>query len=96
MVVQYSSTLSSTSESNIKVEGDASRKFALGGSLVDENTVALWHLDETNGDLAGDDMFDATANDNDGEFNGTPALTDGLFGKAGKTGKSGKVVGGFG
>jgi hypothetical protein len=66
-------------------EGSGSEKITTGAPQVDGNTVALWHLEETNGDLAGDDVFDETANNNDGEFNGSGIATsvvDGIFGKA--------------
>ncbi len=55
-------------ESVIKMEGTGSMRLELGQSQTDANTVALWHFDETNGDLAGVDLFDETTNSNDGEF----------------------------
>lgn len=66
-------------------EGSGSMKVQLGAPQVDANTVALWHFEETNGDLAGVDVFDETDNDNDGEFAGSGIATgvvDGIFGKA--------------
>lgn len=76
---------SKADDSTTKVEGTGSMKVTTGTSQVDANTVALWHLDETNGDLAGNDVFDETTNNNDGEFNGTniaSAVVDGISGKA--------------
>lgn len=74
-----------TTDTTTKLEGTGSMKVQQGASQVDGNTVALWHFEETNGDLAGNDVFDETTNNNDGEFNGTDiatAVVDGIFGKA--------------
>ncbi len=65
-------------------EGSGSLKLTTGAPQVDANTVALWHFDETNGDNVGDDIFDATNNNNDGEFNGSgiaTAVVDGVAGR---------------
>ena len=72
-------------ESNIKMEGSGSMKLEIGKPQIDGNTVAMWHFDETNGDNAGDDLFDETVNNNDGEFVGSniaTAVVDGIIGKA--------------
>jgi len=74
-----------TSSSSLAIEGNGSLKTILGAPQVDSHTVALWHLDETNGDLEGDDVFDETANNNDGELYGTapgPEPVESIFGKA--------------
>jgi len=71
--------------STIKMEGDGSTKITTSQLPVDSNTVALWHLDETNGDNGGDDIFDTTSNNYDGELNGSnvaTAVTNGISGKA--------------
>jgi hypothetical protein len=75
------STISNQSDSNIYYEGSGAEKFNTGAPKVDGNTVALYHLDETNMELAGDDIFDATSNSNDGELTGT-TVVDGISGKA--------------
>jgi hypothetical protein len=83
--IDSTASISQSSESVIKVEGTGSQKLELGQPQADASTVALWHLDETNGNNAEDDVFDATANNNDGEFNGTniaTAVVDGVSGKA--------------
>jgi len=69
----------------IKSEGTSSLSLAAGRPQVSGNTLALWHLDETNGDNAGVDVFDSSSNSYHGEFNGTDIATnpvDGPFGKA--------------
>ncbi len=83
--LQASGGINNSTDSNIKIEGAGSEKITIGKSLVDGNTVALWHLDETNGDNGDDDIFDETANNHDGEFVGTniaTAVVDGISGKA--------------
>lgn len=68
-----------------KIQGDGSLLFNFGQSFPDYNTAGLWHLDETNGDLAGYDVFDETTNNLDGEFNGSginTAVVNGISGKA--------------
>ena len=79
------SPLSPSSDTTTRIEGSGSNKLTTGSPKVDNYTVALWHLDETNGDNAGVDVFDETTNNNDGEFNGTniaTAVVDGISGKA--------------
>jgi hypothetical protein len=74
-----------TDDTTTYYEGSGALKITNGTPQVDGDTVALWHLDETNGDNDGDDIFDATANNNDGEFVGTnvaTAVADGISGKA--------------
>ena len=63
------------------VEGSGSMRIEVGQPSIDVDTVAMLHLDETNGDGGGDDVFDTTVNDNDGELNGT-SVVDGINGKA--------------
>ncbi len=80
-----SSSLYQETDTTTFYEGSGAEKITTGAPQVDGNTVALWHLDETNGDNAGDDIFDETANNNDGEFNGSnvaTAVVDGIHGKA--------------
>jgi len=72
---------SKSDDSTILIEGSSSLKNEVGILQTDANTVGLWHLDETNGDLAGDDVFDSSSNNNDGEINGT-SVTNGISGKA--------------
>ena len=77
--------ISTSTDSTIYHEGSGAERFTTGKTLVDTNTAALWHLDETNGDNAGSDIFDETANNNDGEFVGSNIATgvvDGISGKA--------------
>jgi len=69
-----------TSSSSLKVEGNYSLKTEIGRPKIDNDTVLMWHMDETNGDLAGDDIFDETSNNNDGEITNT-TLVDGYIGK---------------
>ena len=74
-----------TNDTNTFLEGLGSFRLQFGAPQVDANTIALWHLDETNGDNAGDDIFDSTTNNNDGEIYGTNLATgvvDGIIGKA--------------
>jgi len=69
----------------ITQEDTKTTTFQAGKPLNDPNTVALWRLDETNGDNAGVDVFDATNNNHDGEFYGSDlatAVVDGISGKA--------------
>lgn len=73
--LQQSGGIKVSPDGEIKMEGDFSQKLELGTPQVDGNTVALWHLDETNGDNAGVDIFDETANNNDGEFEGSNIAT---------------------
>jgi hypothetical protein len=80
-----SSPLGDNTESDIKMEGNSSLIATVGAQLVGADTRGLWHLEETNGDLGGDDVFDETDYDNDGEFNGSgiaTAVVDGVYGKA--------------
>jgi hypothetical protein len=77
--------MATSSSTVIKTEGAASLKINVGSTVLDERTLALLHLDETNGDNAGVDVFDETANNNDGEFFGTnvaSAVVNGISGKA--------------
>lgn len=75
----------SSSDTTIKNEGSASQKIMSGITQTDGYTVGLWHLDETNGDLASDDVFDSSGYGHHGEFSGTnlaSAVADGITGKA--------------
>lgn len=77
--------IATSSSSVVKAEGNASLKASIGAPIVDGNTIALYHLDETNGDNAGDDVFDESTNSEDGEFTGTniaTAVAKGIYGKA--------------
>jgi len=79
------STIEFANDSTIIKEGTRSAQLKIGRPQIDGNTVALWHLDETNGDNDDDDIFDETSNNNDGEFNGSniaTAVVDGISGKA--------------
>jgi hypothetical protein len=72
-------------ESVVKTEGTGSLKLKYLSTVNTSEVLALYHFDETNGDNAGSDLFDATANNKDGEFEGTniaTAVTDGISGKA--------------
>ena len=72
------------SETNIIQEGSTSLKIDYGLD-VDVSTRVLWHLDETNGDVTGNDIFDATTNNYDLEINGSnlaTAVIEGIKGKA--------------
>lgn len=72
-------------DTTTKIEDTGALKIKTGSHDLDKYTVALWHLDETNGDNAGDDVFDETSNSYDGEFYGTDiptAVVDGIYGKA--------------
>ncbi|MFZ5391911.1 MAG: LamG-like jellyroll fold domain-containing protein [Patescibacteria group bacterium] len=68
------------SSQNIKAEGTASQKISTGVPLVDANTVALWHLDETGG--TGAYIKDSSGNGNNGTPTGTTSVVDGISGKA--------------
>lgn len=77
--------LQSSADTVIKQEGTGSNKLTTGQAKVDEHTIAYWDLDETNGDNAGVDIFDASSNSFDGEINGSglaTAVVDGIRGKA--------------
>jgi len=53
--------------------------------IVGENLILYYNLNETNGDLAGDDIFDSSGNEHNGEINGTNLATgivDGVVGYA--------------
>jgi len=71
-------------DESLKIEDTGSWKSTIGMPMVDTNTVALWHMDETNGDLTGVDVFDETANNNDGEFSGSGVATGVVEGTSGK------------
>lgn len=74
-----------SSDTNIKIEGTGSYKSKVGVPKVTPSTEGLWHLDETNGDNAGDDVFDASAHGRDGEFFGTniaSSVVEGISSKA--------------
>ncbi|MBN2015887.1 hypothetical protein JW766_03560 [Candidatus Dojkabacteria bacterium] len=71
-------------DTSLKVEGTSAWKGNTGAAKLDEHTVALWHLDETNGDLAGDDVVDSSRNGNHGEFYGSDVhngVTQGIANK---------------
>lgn len=78
-----SGSIHSSLDENLKIEDTGSWKSTIGAPTVDKHTVALWHLDETNGDLAGDDVFDSSINGNNGELGGdTHSIVEGVVGKA--------------
>ena len=84
---QYNSdsSINISTDTVVNTEGTGSEKIDIGALRVDLHTVALWHLDETNGDNAGVDVFDETTNNNDGEFTGSniaSAVVEGISGKA--------------
>ena len=60
-----SNTLSLSNDSVTKVEGTGSLKATIGAPVVDTNTVALWHFDETSA------LLDATV----GASSGNPGLS---------------------
>ncbi|MCD4756073.1 DUF2341 domain-containing protein, partial [bacterium] len=69
--VSSSSELSFPEDSSIQIEYD--------DDAVSTTPVLHYTLDDTNGDLAGNDIFDSSGNDNDGEINGT-TVQDGVIG----------------
>jgi len=71
--------INTKSDQNIKTEGAAAQKISTGLPLIDANTVALWHLDETGG--SGAYIKDSSDNSNDGTPTGT-TVVDGISGKA--------------
>ncbi|MBU0647749.1 hypothetical protein KJ855_01060, partial [Patescibacteria group bacterium] len=73
--------ISNKIDTNIKVEGTGSERCLIGQAQSDDNTVGLWHLDETGG--AGAYIKDSSGN----SYNGTPtgtSVADGVSGKARK------------
>lgn len=81
----YDSTISLSSSSSPTKEGNEALRINTGPLKLDIDTVGLWHLDETNGDNAGGDVFDESDNNNDGEFYGTnisTAIENGVAGKS--------------
>ena len=72
-------TLHPLTDSTYKLEGNASQKIETGRPLIDGNTVALWHLDETGG--SGAYIKDSTANANHLTPTGT-SVSQGFTGKA--------------
>lgn len=72
--------VSTASETTIKVEGLGSIKTTVGSPLVDANTVALWHFDETSIGT-GSTTYDSSENENHGVATGT-TLIEGFYGKA--------------
>jgi len=70
-----------STDSNIFYEGTASKRLELGNTSVHESTYALFHMDETNGDNGGDDLFNESTIGADGEFTGT-SVVNGVKGKA--------------
>jgi len=66
----------------IEIEGTGALELQAGISQVDSNTVAMWHFDETNGDIAGYDVFDSSPNGNHIEYYTTPTLDTGIAGNA--------------
>ena len=72
-------------DTSLKKEGVSSTKIQPSITDNDANVLALYHLDETNGDLAGDDIFDSSGNSHNGEIYGSGlanGVIDGLIGKA--------------
>jgi|GEM_PF-2845683 len=67
------------SDSALKTEGSFSSKTTFGQPKVDDNTIALWHLDETGG--SGAYLKDSSGNGYDGTPIGTTVM-DGINGKA--------------
>lgn len=67
------------SDANINTEGSYSQKTTFGQPKVDENTIALWHLDETGG--SGAYLKDSSGNGYHGSPIGT-TVVDGVSGKA--------------
>lgn len=65
-------------DSTTKAEGTGSMKVQLGSPQADENTVALWHMEETSG--TGAYIKDSTTNANHGTPTGT-SVVDGFYGK---------------
>jgi hypothetical protein len=85
VIIKVTAGTVSIADSGIKIEGSASQKHSFVSANLDGSTTALWHLDETNGDNGGVDAFDATTNNNDGEFNGSnvaSAVVNGVVSKA--------------
>ena len=64
-------------DATTKIEGSGSEKLTTGAPQVDGNTVALWHLNETN--LSGNGVVkDASSNANHLTIKGDPAPIDGM------------------
>ena len=81
-----STAIELTTDFNTYLEGSESKKISTGEYKSKErNTILHFSLDETNGDLAGDDVFDESNNGNNGEFNGSnisTAVVSGIKGNA--------------
>src|SRR3989338_3421330 len=82
--IMASTTIATSTELTLKMEGTGSLKLEMGkaSSTVNTGTVALWHFEET-GTTTGTYLYDETANNNDATTTGT-TVVDGIFGKARK------------
>ncbi|KKR58644.1 MAG: hypothetical protein UT97_C0027G0001, partial [Parcubacteria group bacterium GW2011_GWC2_40_31] len=82
--IMASTTIATSTELTLKMEGAGSLKLEMGkaSSTVNTGTVALWHFEET-GTSTGTYLYDETANNNDATTSAaTVSVADGIFGKA--------------
>ena len=77
-------SLSISSDPVIKQQNDTSLNLKTNRSIVESNTVLYYPLDETNGDLVGNDIFDISGNNNHGEIEGSNLATGVVNGVSGK------------
>jgi len=79
-----STFLHPSADTIIKQEGTKSLKLETGKPQLEGNVFDVWHLDETNGDLSGNDIFGISEFNIDGEINGTNLATGVVNGVSGK------------